>query len=117
MQIVSQSPKKHRTIPADVLPNDSEAFFCKDEIKYSLTTDRGAFFDGDLELVEFLNEFYSLKHHKSPGYDGITNDDFASLIPIDSPSDESNIPAKLASLKFILNIIESLWFNESVPRL
>ena len=72
--------------------------------------------DRDLELAEFLNEFYSLKHHKSPGYDGITNDDFASLIPKESPTDESTAPAKLACLNFIFKIIENFWFNESVPR-
>ena len=31
MQIVLYNPKKHHPIPADVLPNDSEALFCLKE--------------------------------------------------------------------------------------
>ena len=63
--------------------------------------------------------------HKSPGYDGLTNEDITSLIPKESSDEECDssrniaeldTPAKIASLKFIFNVFENFWFNETVPR-
>ena len=52
----------------------------------------------------------------SPGYDGLTSEDFRSLIPTESPDNEADTEAKLASLKFIFGILTNFWFNETVPR-
>ena len=78
--------------------------------------DNDEFLDKDLELSEFLDEIYSLNRHKSPGFDGLTSEDFISLLPMDSPDDESNTSAKLAALKYIFGMFENFWFNENVPR-
>ena len=59
---------------------------------------------------------YFLKRHKSPGFDGLTSEDFLSLIPKDSPKDEPNTEAKLSALNYIFAILENFWFNETVPR-
>ena len=91
-------------------------YFCRDEVVRFPTPDYDEFLDKELELAEFLDEFYSLKRHKSPGYDGLTSEDFLSLIPKDSPEDEPNAEAKLNALKNIFVILESFWFNETVPR-
>ena len=80
------------------------------------TPDNDDFLDNDLELEEFLNEIYSLKRHKSPGFDGLTSEDFLMLIPKDSDKDEPNTEAKLSALKYIFAILENFWFNETVPR-
>ena len=72
--------------------------------------------DRDLELSEFLDEIYALKSNKSPGIDGLTSEDFLSLIPKESPNEDLDNKPKLASLKYIFNILEEFWFNEAVPR-
>ena len=66
------------------------------------TPDNVEFLDKDLELVELLDEIYSLKRHKSPGFDGLTNEDLLSLIPNESSFDEPNPEGKLVALKYIL---------------
>ena len=82
------------------------------------TPDDNPILDSDLELSEFLDAYYSLKTHKSPGYLGLTSEDFRSLIPLESPLEsEIDTKAKLASLRFIFKILENFWFNESVPRI
>ena len=63
-----------------------------------------------------MNEIYSLKSSKSPGYDGLTGEDIRSLIPDETPEDASDTPKKIAKLKFIFNILQNYWFNESVPQ-
>ena len=91
-------------------------YFCTDPLTNLPTPDNDAVLDRDVEMSEFLNAYYSLKTHKSPGYHGITSEDFRSLIPVESPDNELNTKAKLASLRFIFEILENFWFNEVVPR-
>ena len=91
-------------------------YFCCDPVVLFPTHNKDDFLDRDLELGEFLHEIYSLKPHKSTGYDGLTREDFRLLIPRESPEDDSNTPTKLSSLKCVFKILENFWFNESVPR-
>ena len=104
----------------DTLKNWSEyyknLYFSNEPIALFPTPDKDEFLDGDLEHSEFLNEIYSLKSSKSPGYDGLTGEDFRFLIPDETPEDASDTPNKIASLKFIFNILQNYWFNESVPQ-
>ena len=72
--------------------------------------------DRELEHCEFLDSYYSLKTHKSPGYHGLTSEDFRYLIPVDSPDNKLDPKVKLASLRIIFEILENFWFNETVPR-
>ena len=91
-------------------------YFCESNTAVFTTSDEVAPLDSNLTYSEFLDEIYSLKNGKSPGYDGITNEDITSLIPNVSPEDISDDSPKLESLKFIFNIFDNFWFNESVPR-
>ena len=91
-------------------------YFCADPSIILPTPDNDATLDRELELSEFLDAYYSLKTHKSPGYHGITSEDFRSLIPVESPENELDTKAKLASLRYIFEILENFWFNEAVPR-
>ena len=90
-------------------------YFCDDPLIGLPTPDNDPILDRDLELSEFVDAYYSLKPHKSPGYHGLTGEDFRSLIPFESPESEIDTIAKLKSLKFIFRILENYWFNESVP--
>ena len=69
-------------------------YFSRDPIALFPTPDKNEFLDKDLELSEFLTEVYSLKRNKSPGYDGLTGEDFSSMIPNESLEDDSNTPIK-----------------------
>ena len=104
----------------DTLKNWTEyyknLYFCKDSTIFTPTSDEDVFLDSDLNLSEFLDEIYTLKRHKSPGYDGLTNEDILSLIPNESPEDDTDNPHKLATLRTIFSILENFWFNETVPR-
>ena len=91
-------------------------YFCCDPVVLFPTPDKDDILDRDLELGEFLHEIYSLIPHKSPGYDGLTSEDFRMLIPRESPEDDSYTLGKLSSLKSFFKILENFWFNESVPR-
>ena len=91
-------------------------YFCNDPLQRFPTPDDDPILDGDLEYSEFLDAYYTLNTHKSPGYHGLTGEDFLSLIPLESPDSEKETRAKLASLKFIFRILENFWFNESAPR-
>ena len=91
-------------------------YFCTDPQVIFPTPDSDVILDSDLELSEFLDVYYLLKPHKSPGYHGLTSSDFRSLIPLESPDNKLDVKAKLASLKFIFNILENFWFNGTVPR-
>ena len=72
--------------------------------------------DSDLTYSEFLDEIYSLKNGKSPGYDGVTNEDITSLIPNVPLGDSIDSSRKIESLKCIFDIFDNFWFNETVPR-
>ena len=104
----------------DALDNWTEyykkLYFCRDLPIKLPTPDNDVVLDRELELSEFLDGIYSLKPHVSPGYDGLTSEDFRSLIPTESPDNEFDTEAKLASLEFIFCILENFWFNETVPR-
>ena len=91
-------------------------YFLAEPVTKFQTPDSNAILDRDLELSEFLDAYYSLKPHKSPGYHGITSMDYHSLLPLEVPNEDPATKAKLASLKFIFNILRDFWFNESVPR-
>ena len=63
MQIVPYNPKTHHPIPADVLPNDSEALFVTFEFIDFLET--GSFYCQihrfmDLALLKFMGSYFSL---------------------------------------------------------
>ena len=91
-------------------------YFCESITTVFPTSDEVVALDSDLTYSEFLDEIYSLKKGKSPGYDGVTNEDITSLIPNVSRGDINYDSPKLDSLKFIFNIFDNFWFNESVPR-
>ena len=91
-------------------------YFCNDKVVRFPTPDHDEFLDRDLELEEYLDQIYSLKRHKSPGFDGLTSEDFLSLVPKESPQDEPNTAAKLTALKYIFVILKNFWFNEKVPK-
>ena len=57
-------------------------YFCSDPVAIFPTPDIDSFLDKELELSEFLDQIYSLKPQKSPGLDGLTSEDFRSLIPV-----------------------------------
>ena len=103
----------------DTLKNWTEyykkLYTCRDLPIKLPTPDNDVVLDRELELSEFLDGIYSLKPHVSPGYDGLTSEDFRSLIPTESPNNEFDTEAKLASLEFIFCILENFWFNETVP--
>ena len=91
-------------------------YFCAAPVTTLPTPDNDPVLDRELEHCEFLDSYYSLKTHKSPGYHGLTSEDFRYLIPVDSPDNKLDPKAKLASLRFIFEILENFWFNETVPR-
>ena len=91
-------------------------YSCNDKVVRFPTPAYDELLDKGLELEEFLNEIYSLKRHKSRGFDGPTSEDFLSLIPKESPLDEPNTAGKIAALKYIFSILDNFWFNETVPR-
>ena len=78
-------------------------YFCNDPLDIFPTLGDDTILRRDLELFQFLGETYSLKPHKSPGHDGLTSEDFRSLVPLESPKNELDTKAKLASLKYIFN--------------
>ena len=91
-------------------------YSCKDCSTFIPTSDEDDFLDSDITLPEFLDEIYILKRHKSPGYDGITNEDILSLIPTESPENDIDNHHKLTTLRTIFNILDNFCFNETVPR-
>ena len=91
-------------------------YVCTEPLTIFPTPDCDPFLDRDLEHSEFLNAYYNLKTHKSPGYFGITSEDLLSLLPLQSQENEFDTNAKLASLRFVFDIFENFWFNETVPR-
>ena len=91
-------------------------YFCEGTTTVFSTSEEVTPLDSDLTYSEFLDEIYSLKNGKSPGYDGVTNEDITSLIPNVSLEDIGDDTPKLESLKFIFNIFDNFWFNEAVPR-
>ena len=104
----------------DTLKNWTEyyknLYSSKDSSTFIPTSDENVFLDSDLTLSEFLEEIYTLKRHKSPGFDGITNEDIFSLIPNESPDNDIDNHRKLTALRTIFSILENFWFNEAVPR-
>ena len=91
-------------------------YFCDSNTTVFPTSDEAVLLDNDLTYSEFLDEIYSLKNGKSPGYDGVTNEDITSLIPNVSQGDINDRSRKIESLKCIFDIFDNFWFNETVPR-
>ena len=67
----------------------------------------------DLTFHEMLSTFNSLKGHKSPGFDNITNDDIRSFLHELNGDDALELNGRF--LKFLFGIISDFWFNERVP--
>ena len=57
-------------------------------------------FDASLNYSEFLDAIYSLKSHKAPGYDHITNEDITYLIPFEG-SEEQDFSKKKNKLSAV----------------
>ena len=73
----------------------------------------------NLRILRFANlkiRKTLLKTHRSPGYHSLTSEDFRSLISYESPDNKLDTKAKLASLRFVFEILVNFWFNETVPR-
>ena len=80
------------------------------------TPDDDPLLDSDLTHSEFIEIIYSLKHHKSPGFDNILNEDITSTILEESEDDPVPPSQRIDLLKAIFKILSDFWFNECVPR-
>ena len=78
------------------------------------TPDEDPDLDKDLTHAEFVDIIYSLKNHKSPGFDHILNEDITSSI-IDLEENDAPPSQKNALLAYIFKILTDYWFNERVP--
>ena len=67
--------------------------------------------DHDFTQSEFLDSIYSLKYHKTPGADHITNDDIISFIPQESDDDQIDSEDHIDSEKQILH---GIFFSKSL---
>ena len=69
--------------------------------------------NGDLTFHEMLSTINSLKGHKSPGFDNITNDDIITFLHEIDGDDAFELNGRF--LKFLFSILSDFWFNERVP--
>ena len=79
------------------------------------TPDEDPILDQDLMLSEFVDIVYSLRNHKSPGFDNILNEDITSVILEEEMEDEMEDPIprnqNIALLDCIFKIICLVYLN------
>ena len=69
--------------------------------------------NGDITFQEMLRSIDSLKGHKAPGFDNITNDDIRSFLHELNGGDIHKLNGRF--LNFLFKILSDFWFNERVP--
>ena len=70
--------------------------------------------NSEITLGEFYDALRSLKNHKAPGIDFITNDDLKFFLQVDLESEEA-AQGRVGVLLYIFRVLQGFWVREVVP--